>query len=199
MAGVDRGSHRERRRARRLRESRHRYGLLVAVGNLASRYGWVMRTLIFYATSLLGLLYLYTLLSDTLLFDLYLKINAQATVFLMNAFGSNVQVAGTRIFTDAAEFRIIDQCTSLGSFAIFAAAVLAVPASGFNKVLGIVLGFWILAAINLVRIISLVYIGIAFPEALEIAHLLVWQTLIVLSGVVLWLMWMRRYGYHPSA
>ena len=46
--------------------------------------------------------------------------------------------------------------------------------------------------INLVRIISLFLIGSAYPQYLEIAHLLVWQTAIILSAIVLWLIWVER-------
>ena len=46
--------------------------------------------------------------------------------------------------------------------------------------------------INLARIMSLFWIGSAYPQYLNVAHLLVWQTAIILLAIVLWLFWIER-------
>ena len=60
------------------------------------------------------------------------------------------------------------------------------------KAFGAALGLVALTLVNLVRIISLFLIGSAYPEYLEVAHLLVWQTAIILFAIVLWLLWVGR-------
>lgn len=73
------------------------------------------------------------------------------------------------------------------------------PARVLFKVLGIILGFVVLSGVNLVRTTSLVYIGSAFPSALEVVHLLVWQSLMVVFAVALWLAWRRKWGQHGQS
>jgi len=41
-------------------------------------------------------------------------------------------------------------------------------------------------------ILGLAWIGSAFPQYLSVAHLLVWQAVMILSAIVLWLLWMER-------
>ena len=60
--------------------------------------------------------------------------------------------------------------------------------------LGAVLGLVVLTVVNLFRIMSLFWIGMAYPEYLNVAHLLVWQTAIILLAIVLWLFWVERFA-----
>ena len=48
------------------------------------------------------------------------------------------------------------------------------------RLLGLVAGFPILLLVNQVRLVSLCYIDRWYPRALETVHMLVWQSLIVL-------------------
>ena len=51
------------------------------------------------------------------------------------------------------------------------------------------LGIPTLVLCNLVRIVSLIFIGHWFPRVFHTAHLLVWQSLIVFLTVMLWVLW----------
>ena len=190
---------RRERRAGRHPSGAGRYQPLGAVAALLVRHRQMTRALLIYAGSLAALLFLYARLDGTPLLQPLLQFNAQVAGFLAGALGSSVQVSGNDILTDSVVFRVIEECTSLAPFAIFVAAILAFPAAPSWKLLGILFGFVALSAINLVRITSLVYIGLTFPAALDVAHLLVWQSIMVIASVMLWLVWMRRYGYRRSA
>ena len=75
---------------------------------------------------------------------------------------------------------------------LLAGAMLAFPASWQAKLTGIILGALVLSAMNLVRMVSLVYIGLYVPQWLEVAHLLVWQSVMILAGILVWLLWLGR-------
>jgi hypothetical protein len=47
--------------------------------------------------------------------------------------------------------------------------------------------------INEVRLISLFYIGIYAPAIFDTTHLLVWQSLMILFALGLWLLWAYKY------
>ena len=148
-----------------------------------------------YLGSLIGLLVLYSLADGTTLLYRFLEYNAQATGFLAGALGADIQVIGNNVVSSSFAISIVDECTSLAPFAIFAAGILAVPATLSRKAAGIILGFVALGAINLARTTSLFYIGLVFPAAMDMAHLLVWQSVMVIASVGLWLAWIRQYGY----
>ena len=169
-------------------------GPLRALGPLLSRYGDVVRSLVIYAWCLAVLLLLYIWLDGIIMFQHFLEYNAQATGFLAGLFDPTASVTGRIVETDGFAISIVEECTILAPLAIFTAAVLAFPSTIFRKMLGIALVVVVLSAVNLVRTTSLFYIGSTFPETLEVVHLLVWQSLMVIFAVALWLVWMRRWG-----
>ncbi len=46
----------------------------------------------------------------------------------------------------------------------------------------------------MVRIISLFYIGIYFPDLFNDAHIFIWQSLVILAGVALWITWAQHFA-----
>jgi exosortase H (IPTLxxWG-CTERM-specific) len=56
---------------------------------------------------------------------------------------------------------------------------------------GLLLGFVAVQALNVVRVISLFYLGQWNTEWFTIAHEFLWQGLIMLDVLVVWLLWVR--------
>lgn len=96
---------------------------------------------------------------------------------------------GRFLHTRICSFEIIGECTAYYPVGIFVAAVCAFPARWFRKLLGIGLGVPAVLSINQVRLVSLCYVAHWFPEHFETFHVVVWQSLIVILTVVLWLIW----------
>ena len=78
------------------------------------------------------------------------------------------------------------------------AAMLAFPSSWAMKFWGIGLGFIAVQAVNLLRIVSLFFIGQWNFKVFEFAHLYMWQALIMLDVLVVWLLWMRFVAKRDS-
>ena len=57
--------------------------------------------------------------------------------------------------------------------------------------IGILAGTVAIQALNLVRIASLFYIGQWNRDAFEWAHLYLWQSLIMLDALIVWVLWLR--------
>jgi exosortase/archaeosortase family protein len=70
--------------------------------------------------------------------------------------------------------------------------VLAFPASWAARGIGVGLGLVAIQAINLVRVVSLFWIGRHYPAVFQASHGLVWQSIVVLCGVVLFFVWAGR-------
>ena len=114
--------------------------------------------------------------------------------YLMGVFDSGIAVDGIYISSlrKAFTLRIEAGCNGVEPMIIFTAAVVAFQASVKAKLMGIVIGFFGIQIINILRIISLFYIGEWSLKAYEWAHLYVCQALILLDAFVLWVIWVRQ-------
>ena len=106
-----------------------------------------------------------------------------------------IRVVGSSTFA----YQIVAECTAIGPVILFAGAVFAYPATFKSKLLGIGVGLVLLTGLNLVRLVSLFYIGVVFPEYLPMAHFLVWQAVIIISAIVVWLFWVERFARRSYA
>ena len=117
---------------------------------------------------------------------------AQWTSAGLNLLGTSTRVSGTILSSDGFAIDITAECTAVGPLVLFTGAVLAYPSGLRAKSIGIAAGLVALTLINLVRLISLFLLGLVYPQHLETAHLLVWQTAIILFAIMLWLFWVNR-------
>ena len=116
----------------------------------------------------------------------------------LNLFGEGATVTGQVLSSPRYSVAIFNGCNGLEAILIFVAGVAAFPAPLRAKVLGVVAGFVAIQVFNVVRVVSLFYIGIYLRDWFSFSHVLVWQTLVIVFGVVMWLLWVRRYAL-PSA
>ena len=63
--------------------------------------------------------------------------------------------------------------------------------SYLGALIGIAIGIVAVQGLNIVRVISLFYIGQWNFKVFEWAHLYVWQALIMLDVLIVWLLWVR--------
>jgi exosortase H (IPTLxxWG-CTERM-specific) len=87
---------------------------------------------------------------------------------------------------------IKNNCNAVYELGLYAAAVGAYPTSIGAKAMGLLVGAGVLYAVNLVRVISLVLLGIYAPGWFEISHLYVWQALFFATVVACWFGWILR-------
>jgi len=82
-------------------------------------------------------------------------------------------------------------CNGVEATIVLVAAMLAFPASWQRKVAGLAAGIVAVQGLNVIRVISLFYLGQWSAPAFEFAHQYVWQALIMLDVLVIWLLWVR--------
>jgi exosortase H (IPTLxxWG-CTERM-specific) len=82
-------------------------------------------------------------------------------------------------------------CNGIEAAIVLIAAMLAFPAPWRHRVIGILAGLCTVQALNVVRVITLFYLGQWSLQAFEWAHLYLWQALIMLDVLVVWLVWIR--------
>jgi exosortase/archaeosortase family protein len=64
--------------------------------------------------------------------------------------------------------------------------------------LGLAIGAAAIQSLNLLRVVSLFYLGQWNREWFEWAHLYAWQALIMLDAVIVWLLWIRHVDSRPA-
>ncbi len=119
---------------------------------------------------------------------------ADISVWLVLLFDDNVVANGNVIIDAASGFGVSIErgCNGLEAVIILFSAIFAFPAPFKYKMLGFVAGFFAIQLLNLVRIISLFYLGQWNYTAFEWFHLYLWQALIILDALVVWLIWLRK-------
>ncbi|MPV85776.1 hypothetical protein GCU85_03350 [Cardiobacteriales bacterium ML27] len=63
---------------------------------------------------------------------------------------------------------------------------------GWQKLWGLVIGFIAIQALNVVRVISLFYLGQWDKGLFDFAHYYAWQALIILDALVVFLIWLSK-------
>jgi len=128
------------------------------------------------------------------LVDPYTTFVAQESKVTLNLFGEKAQVVGQVLTSPRFSVTIFNGCNGLEAILIFVSGVVAFPAPWLRKVFGVVLGFVAIQVFNVIRVVSLFYVGILRPQWFNVSHVFVWQSLVIIFGVVLWLVWVRRYA-----
>ena len=139
----------------------------------------------------------YTLLRTSILRDYVAEPLAVAFATIgglaLNILSLKATVSGTMLRIDGFAAQIDDVCTGIFVVAIYLSAVLAYPSRPGEKLKGFLLGASAILVLNMIRVVSLMYIGRYFPALFEAAHLLVWQSLIIFSALLVWIYWTERF------
>ena len=118
---------------------------------------------------------------------------ARGSATLVTLFDPGVAAIGKVLRSTSNGFAVSIEagCNGVEATIVLVAAILAFPASWKHKAIGLVAGIVAVQALNIVRVISLFYLGQWNFNAFEWAHLYVWQALIMLDVLIVWLIWVR--------
>ena len=119
---------------------------------------------------------------------------ARASGATLNLLGQNVTQTGTVLRNARFAVNIRNGCNGVEAMLIFLAAVLAFPASWKSRLTGLTLGIVAIQAVNLIRVVALFLTGIYFPRIFDTSHTVIWQTIVILFGVLLWIFWANRFA-----
>lgn len=126
---------------------------------------------------------------------------ARWSALLMMPFDPDILSQGRVLMSQSTGFGVSIEagCNGIEAVVILVAAVIAFPSSWKLKCIGIAAGFVAIQAVNLLRIISLYYLGQWNFQIFEFAHLYLWQALIMLDVLIVWLLWIRAVARQSNA
>jgi exosortase H (IPTLxxWG-CTERM-specific) len=110
----------------------------------------------------------------------------------LRLFGAHVSSSGPAVTMSGFSVEIRSNCNAIYEVGLYAAAVLAYPASLRERLIGTTAGAGVLYVVNLIRILTLLALGVVQYSWFEVAHLYVWQTLFLLVVATCWFGWVSR-------
>lgn len=113
--------------------------------------------------------------------------------FFIGPFDSRVLAEGDVLrFSDGrGAVRVLAGCNAVEVCALLAAAILAFPARFRDCLIGAGVGVVALQVVNLLRIISLLYLSRGSQDIFEFFHHYVWDAMIGLEGLLIFFFWTR--------
>lgn len=147
---------------------------------------FVLLQLSFFGINMLGVVQQHVVLPWT-------ELLARACVALVMLFDETAAAAGKVLWNTATGFGVSIEpgCNGIEACIVLFSAVLAFPSSWRHKLVGLVLGFLAVQGLNVVRVISLFYLGQWNTQVFNFAHEYLWQALIMLDVLIVWLLWVR--------
>lgn len=117
---------------------------------------------------------------------------AVASAAAINLFGGAAMANGPFLSLAAGGgVEIANGCNAIEASILLAAAILAFPARFGSRLIGALTGILLLQLVNLLRIISLLYLSRYAREWFDFFHLYLWDALIMLDGLLIFLVWHR--------
>jgi exosortase/archaeosortase family protein len=124
---------------------------------------------------------------------------AHTTCGVLNALGQPARVDGHIVASARFSLSVVTSCTGLFLTALFVAAVLAYPARWWASLAGVGIGVAGLFGLNVLRLVTLFFVGVFLPAHVETAHLLVLQSLLIVAALLLWLLWVEKVAHASMA
>jgi len=111
---------------------------------------------------------------------------------ILTALGTPVASRGAMVSVGSFAVEIKNNCNAIYEAGLFAAAVWAYPAPVRAKAVGTLIGISLLYLVNLVRVLSLIAIGVLARGWFDVAHLYVWQAIFFAVVAGCWFGWILR-------
>ena len=117
---------------------------------------------------------------------------AATSTAVLNLFGQHAVQLGTVIQGDRFAVDIKNGCNGLEALLLVICAIGSFPAPAIKRLWGVLAAAMTLQAVNIVRVVSLFIIGRDHPAVFEAAHVTVWQSLMFLVSIGLFVLWSSR-------
>ena len=133
---------------------------------------------------------LYIIFQDN--FNFLSSLTASVLSALLGIFGVDHTIDETVLHLGGISLKVIDECTGIYELFVYAGCVMAYPTSSGKKLAGIAFGIPAMFSINMVRLLSLAFVGLWFPSIFSYVHYYLWQVTLILLVVFVMLVWIEK-------
>jgi exosortase H (IPTLxxWG-CTERM-specific) len=124
---------------------------------------------------------------------------ARASGVALRLVGEDIERSGTVLRTPTFAVNIRNGCNGVEAMVILLAAILAYPAPWRARLIGLGLGVVVIQGVNLVRVVALFLTGAYLPRFFDSSHTLVWQSVVILVALLVWVYWAKRFVHRAPA
>ncbi len=117
---------------------------------------------------------------------------------VLGAFHVAVARDGSALYVARTHVEIVSDCSPHMAYLIYAAVVLAYPATWRRRIVGLGLGAVVIHAFNTLRILALIGVLAWKREWFEFAHVYLWQTGTVIAVFATFAVWLRSAARRAS-
>jgi len=136
--------------------------------------------------------------NDTVI-EPFTAVIADVSGWTLNVLGQDITMRQTVIRSDKFAVNIRNGCNGVEAMVILLAAIVAFPATWKARLVGLGLGVVVIQLINLIRVVALFLTGAYLPKLFDSSHTVIWQTVVILSAVLLWIFWANKFALPPKA
>jgi exosortase/archaeosortase family protein len=126
---------------------------------------------------------------NTWLLPWNLAMHAQIAAAVLKSLGNEISVYSTSLISPQFSMQLVHGCDALEPSALFLSCLIAFPAGFRPKLVGSLVGVLCIETTNIVRIVTLFYVGVYLPDQFDRFHLELWQAAFIVLSVAYWVTW----------
>ena len=128
----------------------------------------------------------------------YLEANAWLANAILHGLGQHTQVSEVTIQSPKFVMAIRRGCDAVEPTWLLCAAMISFPAPWIHKLRGMLAAIVLLQVLNLIRIVTLYWIGIHLPGFFNSAHVEIWPTVFIVIAIAIFIGW-KEYSQPPPS
>ena len=164
-------------------------GILQRVNAARRLIIWLVLWAVLYVFSVFLYNFSYPVTLEVLIY--YLQVEPAAWLLQLTLPDHEIISDDAVIKTGRKALEVMRGCDGIEAWLLLATSLAVFPMSWRRRLRSLVLGSVLIYSLNLARIVSLFHIMLSKPEWLDLAHGLIWQSIMVLSALGFVLYWMH--------
>jgi exosortase H (IPTLxxWG-CTERM-specific) len=129
----------------------------------------------------------------------FTEVISRGAAGLLSVFERGVGAEGTVMRSSRFALDVRNGCNGVEAVILLAAAIFAFPATLRSRLIGIVAATVAIELLNLVRLSSLFWLGEHYRHIFDVFHIAVWQSLIILAAISIFILWSWKFAEKPLA
>jgi exosortase H (IPTLxxWG-CTERM-specific) len=127
----------------------------------------------------------------------FTELIVRTTALVLRGIHEPINVAGTVIRTSRFALDVHNGCNAVEAMMLLAAAMIAFPATLRSRLAGLLVTSVAIQIVNVIRVSSLVWLGEHHRGAFDVMHVAVWQTIVILAAVTMFVFWSLKFAEKP--
>lgn len=124
---------------------------------------------------------------------------ARASALLLRVLEGSVAAEGTVMRSARFALDVRNGCNGVEATILLVAAILAFPATLRSRIAGLIGASIAIELLNVIRLASLFWLGEHYRSVFDLFHVAVWQSLIILAAISMFVIWSFRFAERPIA